>query len=45
MSKNNRRSKLKYPGLDKRFNLKVRVELIDYDYVDKLSEKDKLMAR
>jgi hypothetical protein len=35
-------SKTKYPGLDKSVNLKIRHELIDFDYLHKLSEKDKL---
>lgn len=37
-----RMSKTKYPGLDKSVNLKIRHELIDFDYLHKLSEKDKL---
>lgn len=37
----NRRSKRKYPALEKGYNLKTRSNLIDYDYLDQLSEKDK----
>lgn len=37
----NRRSKQKYPALNPRFNLKTRTDLIDYDYLDKLSDKEK----
>lgn len=36
-----RRSKVKYPNLNRAYNLKTRSEVIDYDYIDKLSEKDK----
>lgn len=36
-----KRSSRKYPALDPSVNLKSRIDLIDYDYVDKLSEKDK----
>lgn len=41
----NKRSRSKFPGLDPSVNLKVRQELIDQDYIDKLSEEDKLMAK
>ena len=34
----NRRSAEKYPALNKKFNLKTRSDIIDYDYVDKLPE-------
>lgn len=37
----NRRSKQKYPALNPRFNLKTRTDLIDYDYLEKLSDKEK----
>lgn len=37
----NRRESLKYPALDPTFNLKSRFEVIDYDYLDELSEKEK----
>lgn len=36
-----KRAKAKYPALKPELNLKSRYELIDYDYVNKLSEKDK----
>lgn len=39
--KRNRRSKQKYPALNPEFNLRSRSDLIDYDYVDKLNDKDK----
>ena len=37
----NKRSRTKYPALKPELNLKTRYELIDYDYVDKLSEEEK----
>lgn len=39
--KKNRRSRVKYPALDPAYNLKTRTHLCDFDYVDKLNEKDK----
>lgn len=36
-----RRGTAKFPALQPQLNLKRRYDLIDYDYVDKLSEKDK----
>lgn len=35
------RKSIKYPGLDKRVNSRTRHELIDFDYVDKLSDTEK----
>lgn len=35
------RKRAKYPGLDKRVNARTRHEYIDFDYVDKLSDKEK----
>lgn len=35
------RSKTKYPGLKTNVNTRKRQHLIDYDYLDKLSEKEK----
>lgn len=35
------RSKSKYPALEVKFSLKSRTELVDYDYVGKLSEEEK----
>jgi hypothetical protein len=36
-----KRARTKYPALKPELNLKSRYELIDYDYVDRLSEIDK----
>lgn len=40
MSKN-KRARTKYPALKPELNLKSRYELIDYDYIDKLSDSNK----
>jgi hypothetical protein len=39
--KRNKRNQMKYPALDPSVNLKTRSELIDYDYIDKLSDEEK----
>lgn len=39
--KKSRRVKSKFSALKKEYTLKTRLELLDYDYVDKLSDKDK----
>lgn len=36
-----KRGKTKFPNLHPELNLKTRYELIDYDYIDKLSTKEK----
>lgn len=41
LSKPNKRSKSKFPGLDPSVNGKKRQEVMDQDYIDKLSEKEK----
>ena len=37
----NKRQKAKYPALRPELNLKTRYELLDYDYINKLSEQEK----
>lgn len=37
----NKRARTKHPALRPELNLKTRYELIDYDYVDKLTEEEK----
>ncbi len=41
-TKQSKRSNTAYPGLVKEVNLKIRQDLIDYDYIDKLSHEEKL---
>lgn len=36
--KTNRRSQQKYPALDPQYNLKTRLEQLDYDYIDQLPD-------
>lgn len=43
--KKTRHSRSKFPGLDKSVNLKIRQDLLDQDYLDKLSEKELLMVQ
>ena len=42
MKKKTKRDRSKYPGLDKSVNLKIRHELLDFDYLHLLSEKEKI---
>lgn len=39
--KTSKRSRSKFPALEPKYNLKTRYELIDYDYLEKLSDKEK----
>lgn len=39
--KKNRRNQAKFPALEKKYNLLSRQELIDFDYIDKLNDKEK----
>lgn len=41
MTKRSRRSQKDYPALEPQYNLKTRIDMIDYDYIDKLSDKEK----
>jgi hypothetical protein len=36
-----KRERTRWPGLDKAVNLRTRQDLIDYDYIDKLSDVEK----
>jgi hypothetical protein len=38
--KKNKRELSKYPALDPKVNLKSRIDLLDYDYLNKLNEKE-----
>lgn len=40
-ARNDRRSKVKTPGLKKQYNLKSRQEFLDMDYIDKLNDSEK----
>ncbi len=39
--KSNRRARTKYPALKRHLNLKTRYDLVDYDYVESLTEEEK----
>ena len=39
--KKNRRNQSKFPALEKKYNLLSRQDLIDFDYLDKLNDKEK----
>lgn len=39
--KKNKRQKAKYPALRPELNLKTRYELLDYDYLDQLTDEEK----
>lgn len=39
--KKNRRNQAKYPALEKKYNLLSRQELLDFDYIGKLNDKEK----
>jgi hypothetical protein len=39
-----KRDSVKFKGLNKTHATRVRKELIDFDYIDKLSETEKLLA-
>jgi len=41
MTRTNKRSCSKYPGLNKQTTLKIRADLVDQDYIAKLQDKDK----
>lgn len=41
MTTSNKRKKTKNPELQPKMHLKIRQELVDYDYVNKLSEEEK----